>query len=363
MPMKQCSISERELVFLTAIFIIGTAIMLVPPAVASEARQDAWLSMLLGMLFSVLIAIFLISLQKQFPKKSLVEYSGLVLGFPIGRVMSGIFLLFSLQLSIFILRNIGDFVHELILPQTPLVIIHAIIMVIAVYAVRNGIEVFTRVIVFLLLPSLLFFLVISILTLPYAEFGRLLPFLEKGYKPVIRGLITAASFPFGEIVIFSMILYRVNNSRPGGRGLMYGLIIGLIVLELGIIRTIAVLGVESCIRYIYPVIGAVEEVPISNIFIMILTLNWFVFAFGKLTICFYVFTTGLSQWLKIDNERILLAPTGVIITAFSIFIYSNYIEEIYFASKINPFYKIPIELGIPFLLWVAAKFRSSQMKQ
>ncbi|HBV97245.1 MAG: hypothetical protein JL50_09235 [Peptococcaceae bacterium BICA1-7] len=360
--MKQCLISERELLFLVATFIIGTSIMLVPPAVASEAKQDAWLALLLGMLLSLLIANILISLQKKFPKQSLVEYSSIVLGFPIGQFISGIFLVFALQLSVFILRNIGDFVHALILPQTPLVAIQAIIMIIAVYAVRNGLEVFARVIIFMMLPSLLFFLFISIITLPYAEFSRLLPFMENGYKPVIRGAITAASFPFGEIIIFSMILPKINSFKPSGKGLLYGILIGFLFLELGIIRTISILGVESSIRHIYPVIEAVEEAPVSNMLVIILTLNWFAFAFAKLTICLYVLTTGVSQWLNINNPKILLMPFGVLITALSVYIYSNYIEEIYFASKINPYYKIPIGIGIPLFLWLVAKIRSSQVK-
>lgn len=91
--------------------------------------------------------------------------------------------------------------------------------------------------------------------------------------------------------------------------------------------------------------------------VILLTLTWFSFAFGKLTICYYAFTSGLALWLGIKDYRAMVTPVGVIITALSILIYSNYPEEAYFAAEINPYYKIPIELGIPFLLWIVTKIR------
>lgn len=358
--MKQHSISERELFFLTVVFVIGTAIMLVPPAAVAEAKQDAWLAMLIGMLLALLVIGALISLQKQFPDKSLVQYSVLVLGQPLGKAIGGIFLLFALQLDAFILRNIGDFVEALILPQTPLVVIHVITIIIVAYAVGMGLEVYARVMVFFFPILIAIILIISLLNASSAEFSRLLPVLENGYKPLIGGVITTTSFPFGETVILAMILFRVNNIKKGGRNLIYGVIIGFIFLELGVVRTITVLGVEGSTRLIYPVIASVGEIPIGNILIILLTLNWFTFAFGKLAIILYAFCYGLAQWLNINDHKVIILPSAVIITALSILIYSNYTEEAYFAAKINPFYKIPIELGIPFLLWFIMKIRFSR---
>ncbi|ACV63359.1 spore germination protein [Desulfofarcimen acetoxidans DSM 771] len=357
--MSQQSISNKDLMFLIISFLIGTAIMQITPALVKEARQDAWLSLLISMILSIVLAKLLISLQRLFPNQSLIQYSVNILGYPIGKAISGIFLWFAFFLSALILRNIGDFVQALILPHTPLVIIHTIIMIIIAYAIRSGLEVFTRVIIIILPLSILFFLIISTLNLPQLEINRIVPFMENGYKPLIRGAIVGVSFPFGEILIFSMILFQTNHSKQYDKFIIYGIIFAYIFLVLSILRTISALGVESTIRYIYPIIETVQES--SSILTILVTLNWFAFAFSKLSICFYALTSGLAQWFNIKYYQAIVTPMGVIIIAFSTFMYSNYTEEVYYAYKINPYFKIPIEFGIPFLLWLVAKIRFKKL--
>ncbi|GBF35437.1 spore germination protein GerKB [Desulfocucumis palustris] len=358
--MEQQSISEKDLLFLVIVFLIGTAIMLVPPAVASEARQDAWLALLMGMILSIILAKLLISLQRLFPNESIIQYSVKVLGYPIGKAISGVFLWFALILSVLILRNIGDFVQAAILPNTPLVVTHTIVIIITACSVKSGLEVCSRISSLLFPLLILTLLATSILTLPQSDFNRLLPLMENGYTPLIHGAVIAASFPFGEIIIFSMILFQVNNSKRHGKFLIGGILIGFLILDWSILRTLSVLGVEASIRHNYPVIRAVEEAPASNILVILLTLNWFIFAFSKLCICFYAFTTGFAQWLNIKDHRHIITPICVIIVALSILIYTNYTAEEYYAAKINPYFKIPIELGIPLLIWLVAKIRFSK---
>ncbi|MGW9530536.1 GerAB/ArcD/ProY family transporter [Paenibacillus terrae] len=45
---KQVKISSRQLLILTILFTIGTAILVIPSVMAATAKQDAWIGALVG---------------------------------------------------------------------------------------------------------------------------------------------------------------------------------------------------------------------------------------------------------------------------------------------------------------------------
>ena len=87
------------------------------------------------------------------------------------------------------------------------------------------------------------------------------------------------------------------------------------------------IGVCGSARYVYPALEVVGEVPASFIVQMMLTFNWYLITFVKFVICYYAFNFGLGQ-LGLKSNSIVI-PVGVIITAFSVYIYQNTIEETY----------------------------------
>lgn len=356
--MNRQQISEKELLFLLTGFVIGTSVVLIPPSVVAEARQDAWLALLMAALPSIILVKILFSLQKMFPGESLIQYSILILGYPLGKILGGIFLWYTVHLSSSVLRVAGDFVQLLILPTTPMIVIHLVIIIIIIYSIKSGLEVFSRASTFLMPFPLFFFLLISILVFSKSDFSRFLPFMENGLPPMLLGASKAMSIPFGQLIVFSMILFQVKKIKHTERFAITGLLIGLIFLDINIFRSVAVVGVESSIRYFYPTIETVREAPSGNILEAIIVVNWFIFMFVKLSICLYVSTLGISQWIGVKDYRIIATPVGVLVVPLSILIYANSAEESFFLSKIWPYYAIPFEYCIPLLLWLAAKIKS-----
>ncbi|ACV64095.1 spore germination protein [Desulfofarcimen acetoxidans DSM 771] len=354
-------ISEIAFTFLIIGFLIGTAIMLVPSAVISDAKQDAWLSVLIAVFPSIIIVNVLISLQRMFPGQSIIQYSVQILGYPFGKIINGLLLWFVLHLSVLVLRDAEDFVQLLLLPRTPPVLIAIVIVIVTFGALIGGFEVLARITVLIMPILLIFFLVLSFLSLLNADFSRITPINENGYIPIIRGAIEPVSFPFGEMIIFAFLFFNhqnINKSRNLLLHAVFGILVAFIVLEVGVLRSIFVLGVESSGRYLFPVLGSTFMSLVGNIFAPIVTINWFCFMFIKFAICYYAFNWGLANCLGIQNYRSIMIPIGILIIALSFFVYSNYVEEISFASEIWPYYAIPFEYGIPLLLWAAAKARN-----
>jgi spore germination protein KB len=355
--MSRQSISQINLMFVISGFLIGTALLLIPTAVIAFARQDALIALFLGMLPSFLLILMLSSLQSKFPGKTLIQYSDEILGPYLGKLASIIYLWLVFHLAVLVLRNTGDFIGLAVLPRTPIVVIQAIVAIIAAFAVRSGIEVITRVTLIIVTLVITFFMIINVMVISSAEFPRMLPFLDTNLKPIIRAAIITASFPFGEIAVFAMIFAHIDSTKTINKYAIMGVLTGFAILALATLRSITVIGVCGSARYVYPALEVVGEVPASFIVQMMLTFNWYLITFVKFVICYYAFNFGLGQLLGLKNNSIVI-PVGVIITAFSVYIYQNTIEETYFASHIWPVYSIPLEYGIPFLLWALTKTRA-----
>lgn len=356
--MSRYSISQVNLMLLISGFLIGTALLLIPTAVIVFARQDAIIALFFGMLPSVLLIFMLSSLQNKFPGKTLIQYSDEILGPYLGKLASIIYLWLVFHLAALVLRNTGDFISLAVLPRTPTVVIQGMVAIIGAFAVRAGIEVITRVTLIIAALVIIFFVLINTMVISSADFSRMLPILENTLKPIIRAAIVTASFPFGEIVVFAMIFAHIDSNKTINKFAILGVLTSFVILALATLRSITVIGVGGSARYIYLALEVVGEVPASFVVQMMLTINWYLITFVKFVICYYAFNFGLGQLLGLNKNSSIVIPVGVIITAFSVYIYQNTIEETYFASHIWPVYSIPLEYGIPFLLWALAKARA-----
>lgn len=357
--LEKGKISPLQMFGLMIAFLWGSTIIIIPSAVAVSAGRDAWLSILLGALAGSGMVVIYSVLALRVPGHNFVQYSELILGKVPGKIAGLALIWFALHLGSLVVRNFGDFLNASILPQTPMVVINGMIVLLAVFAVRQGLEVIARV-NDVLIPFLIFLiLLLTALSLPNLEVNKILPVLEGGYQPVLKGALAATGFPFAETVLFTMIMPYVN--RPGlvGRASQLGVLLGGLLLFSIVLRTLMTIGPGHTAKDWYPVLEAVRMIDIYN-FIQrvesVIIINWVGLGFVKIVICFYAFVLGLAQWLNLKDYRPLVLPAGVLMVALSIFLYGNYVEEVAFAF-ISPPYKLTVALVLPLTMLIVASIR------
>lgn len=355
-------ISEKQLMHLTAGFLIGTAILLIPTMSIALAGQDAWLPPLLSVLPGIGLIGVLTVLHKMYPGQSLVQYSVSILGLP-GKLAGLLVIWFAFHLSTLVLRNIGSFINTVMLFETPAPLVHVVVAAVTAYGIRLGIESIARAFSILMPISVAFFLLMQAFTLPTADFNNLLPILEKGFLPIMQASIDLTAFPVGEIVLFGMIVYHVKTpkEKPGFYWVV-GLLLGTLIILLGIIRTISILGPSLSGRNSFAILVALNATGLSKLLQPLLVVNWFVFTVCKFFVCYYAFVMGVAHWAHLDDYKPVILPAGALITVFSLYLYTNVVQEMTFASQIFPVYAIPIEYGIPLLLLVVALLRGGPKK-
>ncbi|MGM0879101.1 MAG: GerAB/ArcD/ProY family transporter [Bacillota bacterium] len=357
-------IGGRQFTILVFMFTTGSSLLLAPSMLASEAKQDAWLAAIVGVVVGLLLTWLYQTLGKLYSNMTLIEYSEKILGKWIGKAISLLFFTFPFLLAALVLRNIGDFITTQIMPETPIQFIHIMFLIIVMMGTRLGLETLARSGEILFPWSIVLFLLLVIFISPQIELEKIQPILEEGMKPVLRSALPFIEFPFMELVIFLMIFPYVNKPKEAGKAFFTGTWMGGVVLILLTALSILVMDADQTTRNLYPSYSLAKKINIGNFLQRIeaiVAIMWFIAIFFKLTICFYVSTLSLAQILKLKEYRMLVFPLGMILNVLSLVVSPNIVYNI--TLTFNHWglpYGFTYGLFLPLLLLGVAAFRKKR---
>ena len=109
--------------------------------------------------------------------------------------------------------------------------------ILLIWGLKEGIEVIGRWSEFFVWIVILLFVAISILSISQMDINRL--------KPILKGIFSNFSFPFGETVIFTMVFSNISKAKNYNKTFIGGLLIGGFIVFLATLRNLLVLGSET----------------------------------------------------------------------------------------------------------------------
>ncbi|MFE4029791.1 GerAB/ArcD/ProY family transporter [Priestia sp. YIM B13551] len=357
--MEKAKISSSQLLILMVLFELGSA-LLVPLAI--DANQDAWLAILLGMVFSFVLLLIYHKLYTYYPDLLPTEYIQKILGKVLGTVLAFVYILYFMYNASRVLRDFGEMLLTFAYPDTPLFIANALLMLVIIYTIRKGIEVIARSgeLLFIFMYVLAVAGFILIVSSGLIEIKNLQPILEEGLFPVLKVVFTQTLyFPFTEVIVFTMILPYLDNPKKAKVTMLCAT--GLSGINL-IITMLCVLGVDLTARSQYPLLSTIESIQVANflerldVFFMLALI---ITIFFKICVLFYAAVVGTASLFKVKSPSRLSYPLGLIILFLSITIASNLQEHNYEGLKMAMFtIHIPLLGIIPPLLLLVAFFKN-----
>ncbi|MCH5584442.1 endospore germination permease [Shimazuella sp. AN120528] len=363
---KKEKIEATQFQKMISIYIIGTSIILIPSLLTAEAKQNAWISAIVGMGAGLLLVWLYNVLASVFPGKTLVESSKEILGKGLGTLLSVLFFSFSLIINTLVLRNLGDFLTSSMFPETPIPAIHIVYLFIVVIGVRYGISNIARTSEWFFPWIILLFSIFVLFLIPDLEWRHIQPILAKGIKSVLRSSFPYIGFPFLELILFLMVFPNVENPKKAGKAFLVGTLIGGTVLFTITLISILVLGAESSASNIYASFELAKKIEIGE-FIqrveVIIALIWFITIYFKITFCFYIMVLCLSQTLNLSDYRPLTLPMAMILLPLSIIIVPNLSYLISFDTNVWPLYALTFGFIFPLLLLGVALIKKKFVKQ
>lgn len=355
---EKISSSQCLLLFIT--LVTATAVLFVPAITAQEARQDGWLSALVfSTLFGLLVAVICTSLGLRFPGRTVIQYSPEILGRFLGKLAGLGYIFFFIHINSIIVREFGDFLTTVFLPDTPIDIFVATLLLLGASAVRNGLEVIARMNQFVF-PLLLFsYMLIIVLVARDMDLHNLLPVLEGGIGPVLKGSFSPSAFR-GEVCLILMLLPSLNNSKEATLTTVKAVMWIGILLTVDTVATLAVFGPDITSVQVFPFLNLARYISLGNFVERIESLVILIWVAGvvvKVSLIYYVAALAAAQWFNLREYRPVVLPIGMLIGVLSITGFANSRELVEFIAKIWPPYGFSFELILPTVLLLAAMLR------
>ncbi|MBX9998233.1 MULTISPECIES: GerAB/ArcD/ProY family transporter [Priestia] len=367
--MEKAKISTIQLFILMVLFELGSA-LLVPLAI--DAKQDAWLAILLGMVFSFVLLLVYHRLYVYYPDLLPTQYMQKILGKPLGFVLAFVYILYFMYDASRVLRDFGEMLLTFAYPDTPLFIANALLILVIIYTVRKGIEAIARSgeLLFIFMYFLAIGGFILIVSSGLIDFRNLQPVLEDGLFPVLKVVMTQTLyFPFSEIIVITMILPYLNKPKKAKLTMLCATALSGVNLIITMLINVCVLGVNLTARSQFPLLSTVQTIQVADflerldVFFMLALI---ITIFFKICLLFYASVTGAASLFHVKSPSSLSYPFGLIVLFLSIAIASNAQEHNHEGLQIAMFVvHIPLLTIIPPLLLLVAflKNRTKRVKK
>jgi spore germination protein KB len=341
---------------------MGSAILV---GLASKSLQDAWIAILLGLAGGLLLFQVYYRLYSFYPDLPFTSYVQKIFGKWIGGIIGFCYVIYYIYLAARILRDFGELLTSTIYTQTPQFVVMSLMMLTIIYGVVKGIEVLARV------GELLFFLVYAMaiaggLLMVFSgliHLENMKPILENGLMPVLKTTMTQTiTFPFGEMIVFTMILPIINEQKKAKSVCMFAMVLSGVNITITSIIDVSTLGVDLYIRSPFPLLSAIQKIQILNflerldvLFMLYLTVGGFI----KISVFYYAAVVGTADLFKLREPKKIIFPIGLLVMFASGAIASNYSEDIKEGLEVVPIYlHWPFQIIIPLILLVIAYVRN-----
>ncbi|WP_318503549.1 GerAB/ArcD/ProY family transporter [Bacillus sp. T3] len=367
--MIQVKITPFQLFCLMFLFELGSSIVV---GLGLDAKQDAWLTILLGMVCAIPLFSIYSYLYQQYPDLPLTSYLPKILGKVIGIPIALAYSLYFLYISTRVLRDFGDLMITSTLDVTPLYAVNGLMILLIIYGIYSGLEVIGRTseIIFFTMLFLVFSGILVTILSGLMDFSNLSPVLEGGWKPIISTVFRQTyTFPFGEMIVFTMLLPHLTKPDFVNKVGVLAIISSGLILCFTIVMEISILGVEGTAAAQFPLLETVSKVSFGDFIqrldaIVVATL--ILGMFMKIIIFFYAGLTEILDVFNISKKR--HKNYFLLLIGFSILIYSqkiagNFAEHIKIGLKLVPVYlHLPLQTGIPLFLFFITLIRTAFRK-
>lgn len=330
-----------------------------------QVLNDAWIGSLLGMVVAIPFVLLAVRLGLRFPDKTIIEYSEILLGKYLGKLIGSILIWYWIQAATALTRELGESFTIAIMPETPILAFIVVMVFLTANAARNGLEVVGRMSdngIWVVL-----FFAVLIVTLPYdlMRSKNLLPVLAQGFRPVTAQAGVVTSF-YTEFTILGMILPYLNRPKEAARFSVYAVLISGLMMTWLTIVLIAVFG-PTLSSLPMPALTLSRIINIAQFIerVEVIALGAFSLAAAlKLSLFFWAIAVGLAQLFGLRRYQPLIYPLGAVVSAFSVLFYESLLDlEIFFKFENWGIYSLTVTLGILIILYLASTVRSTQLSR
>ncbi|WP_411678639.1 GerAB/ArcD/ProY family transporter [Clostridium thailandense] len=300
---KRNLLEDLDCIAILVGFITGVGILALPNAVVKDAKQDGWISVIIGGTYPLIMALLAIYYVKKHPNENILILSKIYLGNILGTICNILFIVNFGAYLIFILTGVSNVFRVYVVPfLTPVKIFIPTILA-AFYLTHKGIKVLVRInkIALYFLIILLFMLASA---LQYGNYLNMLPVFGGRYKNILRGSMESA-YVYGGMEAIFLFYPIVKNKNRVKSIVLKALFISMGIYTCATFICIYSLGYKVTSKALWPVLLVTEGInlPILNSFRLLFLVVWSIVIFKVAANYYYAFTVGLTHVIKIRDKQ------------------------------------------------------------
>ncbi|MCM8709506.1 spore germination protein [Clostridium sp. SYSU_GA19001] len=353
--MEKAKISLKQFFAIIVLFELGSAVVV---GLGMKAGQAAWLAIIVGMLAGLILFKVYGYLYNNYTDLSLTGYIKKLLGPYLGFVVSLAYITYFMYIASRVLRDFSELIVVVALPNVSTLFVSFSMLTVIAYGNYLGIEVLGRAgeICFVIVMSFILFFIIIIFGAKLPKIENLLPIIDYGtWKKVFSTAFPLTlTFPFGEMIVFTMFLPNVKNKDKVIKTGLSAMLFSGIILSIVIALNISVIGAHLAGISTFPFLKTLSKVAIGEFLQRLDSIAIFLLILGvffKISIFFYASLLGISDLIKVKDLRFLIIPVFIIILIANFKIAENIVEHLEIGLEKVPLYiHIPLQIGIPLLL-------------
>jgi spore germination protein (amino acid permease) len=185
-PHPQYILSTFILFFIILSIQVGIGIQGFQRIVFLEAKQDAWISVVLAGLFTHIVVIVMIKTLQLYGPTDIYGIHNEVYGKWIGKVVNSLYILYCLWVFETILINYIEVMQTWVYPHVPTWLFSISILLLVIYGVTGGLRVIVGACFFSIILSVGMLGLIGY-PLRFADFHHLLPVMESSMTSILKG--------------------------------------------------------------------------------------------------------------------------------------------------------------------------------
>jgi len=358
--MKNEIISERQTTILIILFLLGNSLLI---GSGNQAKQDAWIAIIIAISYSIILVLMFSRILSLYPGKDLFDILQIVMGKFIGKIFSILMIWFVFHDAALIFRIIEDFTNTLVFPDTPVILPIIFFAMLVIWALKAGIEVLGRWAEYFSWIIILIVIIVPVLSIPQMDISRLKPILSNGVVTLLKGAFSSFTYPFGQIIVFTMVFSNISKVKNHKKAFIVGLLIGGGLIVLTVLRNLLVLGNETVSRLYFHSTMAVSLIRLGFLqrLEMTVIIVFLVCAFIKVSIVSFAVCNGISKIFGFDDYRFIATPVVLLMLSFSFFVTKSTMETQFLISNIWQYHSFIFEVIIPLIIFIAAEIKNRKL--
>jgi len=346
-------VSQRQLILILIISLVALKVLLLPSLLAKEIGRDAYIYVLIALLFDFFMLLIFLFLFNKNPDLSFYQILEKMFGCMIARIMMfALFLFFLMKCWGAFVTNYS-YLNENLYTSLKWYTYCFPILIIVFFIARLKVNALARLVEFFAPIVIIGFLVSLLVGIRKADYTNLLPILENGFFGNFS-IFFKYSFWFGDYLIFIVFFGNTKVEKKFNITISTTILIAIVLIALFFATIFSVFSYNS-VSHTNSISDILQVLPSTadiGSFDWVLILVWDMALF--LYFAIYILGAFYSFRQTFGKKYDLITTSAILIVVLILAIIVNFDIElsISLAKKYFWIFSLSIEYGIPILLFL-----------